>query len=292
MITIDSHHHLWVYDPAAHDWISDEMSCLRQDFTGKELEHELSKANIDYCVAVQASQTEEETIFLLDQAAKCDRILGVVGWVDLCAESVPERLAHFSENPSFVGVRHVLQDEQDDAFMLRPDFVNGIAQLEQFNLTYDLLIFPRHLENAFKLVKQFPNQKFVIDHLAKPAIKAGEIDEWKKGMAKLAQCPNVYCKLSGMVTEADWLYWVKTDFSPYIYHLLEIFGADRLMFGSDWPVCTLAASYRSVRDLLNEHLEGELMKRKIFGENAIRFYNLKPKQDSVQQSSINQFTKA
>src|SRR5207244_1698844 len=221
-----------------YGWIDDSMAGLRRDFLPADLKRELEEAGFDGAVAVQARQTLEETRWLLELAASSNHVLGVVGWVDLRSSNVRLQLAEFAGNPKFLGVRHIVQSESDDRFLLQPEFLRGIAALEEFDLTYDILIYPRHLPVAAEFVKRFPRQRFVLDHVAKPLIKSGSLQPWQSGVRELAQDTNVFCKLSGLVTEADWKNWKSSDFEPYLDVALESFGKDRLMIGSDWPVCT------------------------------------------------------
>jgi L-fuconolactonase len=227
-------------------------------------------------MAVQADQSEDETLFLLEHASANDFIKGVVGWIDLRAENVEERLEYFSGFYKLKGFRHVVQVEPEDDFLLRNDFCRGISFLGKYKFTYDILVFPKHLPYVVEFVKRFPEQPFVIDHLAKPCIKDKKTDEWKNDIKQLAQFPNVYCKLSGMVTEAALSSWAIDDFKPYINIVLESFGIDRVMFGSDWPVCLLAASYEQCCEVLEKNTEylSADDKKKIWGVNAIQFYNL------------------
>jgi L-fuconolactonase len=273
---IDAHQHFWHYAPEAFDWINEEMAVIRRDFLPGDLKPELDAAGYDGCVAVQAPQTEAETEFLLGLAAQHDFIRGVVGWVDLRAGNAEERLAHFAQFPKLVGVRHIVQAEPDDEFLLDPAFSRGVGLLGQFNLTYDILIYPRHLPVAARFAARFPNQPFVLDHLAKPFIKDHQIEPWARHLRELAQHENVYCKLSGMVTEADWLVWDRDDFTPYLDVALEAFGPGRLMIGSDWPVCKVAAGYGEVMALVEEYISrlSPTENAAILGENAIRFYRL------------------
>ena len=279
---IDSHQHFWKYDALRDSWIDDSMKVIRRDFFPEDLMPILEEYNIDGCVAVQADQSEKETTFLLDFAEHNDGIKGVVGWVDLCADTVEDRLIHFSKNPYFKGVRHILQSEKED-FVLRKDFQNGISKLAPLGLTYDLLVFPNQLRNTIALVDRFPNQKFVLDHLAKPLIKAGELEEWKNAIIALAQRSNVYCKLSGMVTEADWKSWKKEDFKPYLDTVFSAFGTERLLYGSDWPVCLLAGQYGEVLGLVENYIQELSQKEKesIMGLNACDFYNLKNREEWI-----------
>lgn len=272
---IDSHQHFWKFDPIRDSWIDDTMQIIRRDFLPEDLKPILNANNIDGCIAVQADQSETETDFLLRCATKHLFIKGVVGWVDLRAKNIEERLQHYSKNSLFKGVRHIVQSEAND-FMLGKAFQNGISKLQQFNLTYDILIFPPQIDAAISLVNKFPNQKFVIDHLAKPYIKAGEIEEWKTKIIKLAKAQNVYCKVSGMITEADLKDWKISDFSPYLDVVFEAFGINRILYGSDWPVCLLDAEYKEQLSVIEEYISkiSKEEKSKIMGKNAIQFYNL------------------
>ena len=275
MQNIDSHQHFWHYHPEKHEWIDDEMKIIRKDFLPSDLRPILDENLIDGCVAVQADQTEKETDFLVSLAKENDFIKGVVGWVDISADDVKERLNHFRQFKTIKGFRHILQAE-DPSFMLQPDFMRGIAALKDFNFTYDILVFPKHLAAATELVKNNPDQLFVIDHIAKPNIKNGLIDEWEKGIQTIAQFENVYCKISGMVTETDYQHWKKADFIPYIDAVVESFGTNRIMFGSDWPVCTVAATYQQVQNIVKTHFKSFTKNEQdlFFGENAVKFYKL------------------
>jgi L-fuconolactonase len=272
---IDAHQHFWKYDPILYAWIDDSMKILRKDFLPQDLKPILNANQMDGCIAVQADQSETETDFLLDCASKNPFIKGVVGWLDLRAENIEERLAHYSKNKLFKGVRHIVQAEAND-FMLGKDFQNGISKLEQFNLTYDILIVPPQMEAAIALVNKFPNQKFVIDHMAKPYIKTGEIEEWETKMKALAKAPNVFCKVSGMVTEADLNHWKVSDFKSYLDVVFNAFGIDRVLYGSDWPVCLLAAEYKEQLHIVKNYLKdfSKEDQSKVFGGNAINFYNI------------------
>jgi len=275
MNRIDSHQHFWKFDPIRDSWIDDSMLKIQRDFLPKDLLPLLSQNKFAGCVAVQASQSEEETNFLLDLALKNDFIKGVVGWVDLRAENIAERLNHFSKYEKLKGFRHVVQGEPDD-FMFRKDFRNGIATLKEFNFTYDILIFHRQLSAAIDLVKSFPEQAFVIDHIAKPDIKSGDIESWKKGMEEIAKFENVQCKISGMVTEADWNQWKPSDLKPYLDVIFENFSTDKILFGSDWPVCNVASDYTEVVKTLEDYIAPFSIEdqNKIWCENAKSFYKL------------------
>lgn len=273
---IDAHQHFWRYSSAEYDWIDDSMSSLRRDFLPHDLEPELKRAGFGRCIAVQARQTLDETSWLLRLADENPFIAGVIGWVDLRAQNVREQLAQLSRNPKLLGVRHVVQGEPDDRFLLRPEFLRGIGCLSEFDLTYDILIYPRHLPVAAEFVQHFPSQRFVLDHLAKPFIQKAVLQPWASDLRALAVHPNVFCKLSGMVTEADWNAWKPQHFAPYLETALECFGPDRLMIGSDWPVCTVAASYSQVMGLVMEFLArypGEITD-KILGGTAQKFWRL------------------
>jgi L-fuconolactonase len=275
-MVIDSHQHFWHFNSSRDAWITDEMAALRRDFLPDELRPELTANHVDGCVAIQVDQSEQETAFLLDLARKNSFIFGVVGWVDLRSDCIADRLQYFSQLPLLRGFRHIAQAESDDRFLLRPDFVRGIGQLHGLGFTYDILIYARQLPAAIELVARFPEQKFVVDHIAKPEIKSHKIAPWERDIRKLASYPNVNCKLSGLVTEADWKLWRPADFKPYLDVVFDCFGTDRLMFGSDWPVCTLAAEYSRVKRLIEEYAESlpQPEKNNIFGKNAARFYGL------------------
>ena len=276
ILKIDSHQHFWKYDSLKHAWIDDSMAVLKRDFLPQDLEPILVKHQIDGCVAVQADQSKEETSFLIDLAEKHDFIKGIVGWVDLQAKDLEEQLSSYSENKWIKGFRHVLQDEPDNEFILQTEFINGLGKLSKFDFTYDILIFPKQLTSATKAVRLLPNQKFVLDHIAKPSIVNGELEEWKRGISELAKSENVYCKLSGMVTEAKWKKWNYDDFVPYMDFIMETFGSNRLLFGSDWPVCTLSGDYGQVLQIVDQYIKNLTNSEQagILGENAVDFYKL------------------
>lgn len=272
---IDAHQHFWIFDPVRDSWIDETMQEIQRDFLPEDLLPLLEKNKFSGCVAVQASQTEEETNFLVALAAKNDFIKGVVGWVDLRDKNIEERLNHFSGHKIIKGFRHVVQGEPDD-FMLRKDFQNGIAALKQFKYTYDILIFHRQLPAAINLINHFADQPFVIDHIAKPDIKSGDILSWKKGIQEISKAENVWCKISGMVTEADWKNWKAEDLKPYLEVVFENFSADKLMYGSDWPVSNVASDYTEVVHTLENYISQLSLpdQNKIWHENAASFYNL------------------
>ena len=276
MIAVDSHQHFWNYSPQRHLWMGEEMKLLKRDYLPADLLPLLKQNSIEGCVAVQASQTEEENIFLLTLAGQHDFIKGVVGWVDLRANQVEERLLHYKGINKMKGFRHIIHDEHDVDFMLRPDFMRGIGLLNQYGFTYDILIYPKHLMNTLNLVRRFPDQSFVIDHMAKPIIRENKIENWKKELEAVATCENVYCKVSGMVTEAKWNSWHKDDFTPYLDAVVEMFGTDRLIYGSDWPVCKLSSTYEDMFGIITSYFSKftPSEQEKVFGGNATWFYKL------------------
>jgi len=274
-MVIDSHQHFWVYDPERDSWITSEMEKIRKNFLPSDLEPVLQQNGVNGCVAVQADQSRTETEFLLQFAEANDFIKGVVGWIDLRTENLYDRLEVCSQFEKLKGFRHIVQGEKDD-FLLQSDFIKGVGQLAAFDFTYDILVYPRQLGASYTFAKQLPNVSFVLDHIAKPFIKKGEIEPWAADIKKLAELPNVSCKVSGMVTEADWYSWDNADFVPYLDVVFEAFGTDRLMFGSDWPVCLVAAGYGEMKDMLANYLT-KLSKNeqsKVWGENAVKFYSL------------------
>ncbi len=277
MLRIDSHQHFWKFDPVRDSWINDDMSVIQKDFLPADLDPLLKQNGFDGCVTVQSDQSEAENEFQLNNAIQHDFIKGVVGWVDLCSPQVEERLAYYSQFSKMKGFRHVLQGEKNRAFMLQPVFMNGIRLLKKYHFTYDILIFPDQLKHALKFVKAFPDQPFVIDHIAKPYIKNKKTDEWRKDMEAIAEHENVHCKISGMVTEADWKQWKAEDFKPYIDAVVTAFGINRIMYGSDWPVCLVAASYEKMLGIVKDHFASFTQNEQelFFGGNAITFYNLK-----------------
>ena len=240
---IDAHHHFWRYDPIEYGWISEEMSVIRRDFLPAALEMQIQAAGISGVISVQARESLEETRWLLELAGKHNFILGVVGWVPLINPKIDAILAGLTRNRKLRGVRHVLQDEPDPFYMLRDDFNAGIRALQPFRLTYDILIFERHLPQTIQFVDKHPDQIFVVDHLAKPRVRDGELSPWQENLHELAKRPNTYCKLSGLVTEANYSNWRTEQLTPYMDAALSAFGPRRLMFGSDWPVCLVAINY-------------------------------------------------
>ena len=272
---LDSHQHFWQYNPDEHVWMNDQMEILKKDYLPKDLEPSLRETGFDGTIAVQARQMVHETEWLLELAGRHEIIKGVVGWVDLCSDRINEQLEKYSENSKLKGVRHVVQEEPDD-FMLGKAFQNGISQLKKYNLTYDLLVFPRQLPASIKLVEKFPEQLFVIDHIAKPDIKNKVVKGWEEDMKTIAGYSNVYCKLSGMVTETHWHNWSPEEFKVYIDIVISAFGDKRIMVGSDWPVCILSGDYKSVMEIVTKHCEqfSKEEQDNMLGTNCAQFYNL------------------
>jgi len=285
---IDAHQHFWVYDQGEYAWIDDSMASLRSDFLPNDLKIELESKGFQGSVAVQTRQTLEETRWLLELATDASFILGVVGWVDLRSSNVRSQLEAFAGNPKLVGIRHIVQSEPNDRFLLQPEFLRGISLLEEFDLACDLLIYPKHLPVAAEFVRRFPRQRFVLDHLAKPPIKSGSLRPWEHGMRELGTIPNIFCKLSGLVTEADWQNWKPEHIAPYMDVAFETFGPRRLMIGSDWPVCTLAASYTRAIDLVESYLSQHAteVQDAALGENAQQFWKLGTRQKQLPGDSL------
>jgi L-fuconolactonase len=276
MLKIDSHQHFWLYNPVRHNWITEEMGIIQKNFMPGDLEPILNKTDISGCVAVQVDQTEAENDFLLDLAEENKLIKGVVGWVDFKADDIEERLQHYSKIKSMKGFRHILQGEADEKFMLDRTFMNGIGVLDRYNFTYDILIKPNHLRHVRDFVAAFPYQRFVVDHIAKPYIKDKHIDGWREDISALAAYPNVSCKISGMVTEADWTGWKISDFIPYLDTVFNAFGVNRIMYGSDWPVCNVAGGYEGVLSIVVHYVEklSQPEQEMFWSKNAVDFYRL------------------
>lgn len=273
---IDAHHHLWKFNTGDYGWMDDSMKVLKRDYLPAELVGEIQQAGIAGTIVVQARQTMEETLWLLTMAEENPFIKGVVGWVDLRSDDLTDQLEQVGNHPKLVGIRHVIHDEADDDFMLRSAFLQGIEALKVYNLTYDLLLFPKHLGRAIELVSMFPDQRFVLDHISKPFIKSGILHPWKDDVESLATQPNVWCKISGMVTEANLESWKKGDFEPYMKVVCDAFGTDRLMLGSDWPVCKLAGEYSKVMGIPLAFIDkfNSDEKESIYSKNAIECYQL------------------
>ena len=270
---LDAHQHFWSYDAAQYPWIP-PGSPLHRSWLPDDLAALQQPLGFEGSIAVQARQVVGESDWLLSLADKHANVKGVVGWVDLRSDRVEADLARLAAHPKFVGVRHVVQEEPDDDFMLGKDFQRGISKLAAFGLTYDILIYPKQLPAAIRLAENFPAQPFVLDHIAKPPIKDGTIEPWKSLLRELAKRPNVHCKVSGMLTEADHRHWQAGQFRPYLDTVFEAFGPARLMYGSDWPVCLFAGSYDQAFRLVDDYARGltEAERAGLFGDNGARFY--------------------
>jgi L-fuconolactonase len=275
MKIIDTHQHFWSYDPKIHDWINEDMKVIRKDFLPADLAPILKENNVDGCIAVQADQTDTETQILIREANQNSFIKGVVGWVNLKDKEIEEKLEEYSNETNLKGFRHIIQAEPK-GFMLDASFQKGLSALAKYNYTYDLLIYETQLAEANTLIKQLPELPIVIDHIAKPNIKKGDSDDWKKEIKAIAQYPNLYCKISGMATEAHWDTWTMDTLKPYIDTVVEAFGTERIMFGSDWPVCLVASSYEKwLKGLQNYFNTFSISEQEaFFANNAINFYKL------------------
>ena len=273
---IDSHHHFWKYDPIEYDWIDDSMKVIRKDFLPENLKTTIQVAGVDGVISVQARQSVEETDWLIGMAHQNEFIKGVLGWLPLIQDDIEAYLEQYADEKFLKGVRHVIQGEPDPEFILRKDFNRSISLLRKYSLVYDILIVERQLPNTIRFVDQHPNQAFVLDHIAKPLIGRNELSPWKENIIELAKRENVNCKISGMVSEADYQEWTPLQLFPYFEVILEAFGPDRLLFGSDWPVCLVATSFKNWMELVRENISqlSESERVKMMGENAIRLYQL------------------
>lgn len=276
MQTIDAHHHLWRYTAEEYGWIDDAMSVLRRDFLPGDLVAEMNDASIDGAVVVQARQTVEETRWLLEQAENCEAIRGVVGWAPIVEKNFTVVLGEFADRAKLRGLRHIVQAEPDDHFILRQDFNDGVRQLLQYGLVYDVLIYERQLPQAIQFVDRHPEQTFVLDHIAKPRIRESVMESWAGRIREMGRRENVWCKVSGLVTEADWSAWTLDSLRPYLDVVVEAFGPQRLMVGSDWPVCLIACGYGRWFDVLKEYFAGYSVAEReaIFGMTAKNVYGL------------------
>tara|TARA_A100001015_G_scaffold146213_1_gene162100 strand:+ start:362 stop:1195 length:834 start_codon:yes stop_codon:yes gene_type:complete len=272
---IDTHNHFWIYDPLEYDWIDGSMSLLKRNYLPEEFSNVLANAAIGGCIAVQARQSDAETDWLLKLSDEFKIIKGVIGWVDLCNLNLHEFLEQKHQHNKLKGFRHVLQGEEDD-FMLNPDFIRGIKILSEHDYCYEILVYENQLKSVRKLLNQLPEMRLVIDHIAKPNIKAKPDQDWIHDLKAISLHKHVYCKLSGMVTEADWENWTPENIFPFIEHTITCFGENRVMYGSDWPVCLLAAKYNEVKNLLEQYLATQCKdsRDKIFSSNAKEFYRL------------------
>lgn len=273
---VDSHQHFWRYSPQTHGWLDERMAPLRRDFMPEDAERELARFGFDGAIAVQAAQTLDETEFLLGLAAAHPFVVGVVGWVDLRAPDVSSVLGELARRPAFKGVRHVAQSEPS-GFLADASFRAGVKQLAQFDLSYDVLVFAHQLPEVVDFAASLPEVRFVLDHLAKPKVRSAELEPWRTQLSRVAELPNVCCKLSGLVTEAAWKAWQPTQLAPFIDAAVELFGTNRLLVGSDWPVCTLAGSCREVMRVFDDYFANFSASERaaIFGENAAREYRIR-----------------
>lgn len=274
-LVVDSHQHFWDIRKLRYDWMGAGASPLKRNFLPRDLKPLVEEAGVDRTVIVQAHQSLDETEWILGLARRHAFIAGTVCWVDLTARDLSKTLDRLQKDRHFNGVRHIWHDEADDAWAIRPKVVNGLRELAARGIAFDLLTFPQHLKYVLDLYEKVPDLKGVVDHISKPAIAKFQLEPWARDIAAVAQIPGVFCKVSGMVTEARRL-WSASDLKPYVAHVVEAFGYERLMFGSDWPVCTLAGTYKQVIDAARAAL-GRLpssAQRSVFGANAIRFYGL------------------
>lgn len=274
---IDAHHHFWNYTNEDYGWIDNSMSRIRRDFLPSDLKETIQAAGVDRVISVQARQSLEETDWLLKLSEENDFIMGITGWLPLMDKNIETYLDRYSSFKKLKAVRHVIHDELDDDFILRKDFNQGVSRLLQHNLVYEILIFEKHLPQTIKFVDQHPKQIFVLDHIGKPRIKENILSPWRESMAELAKRENVFCKLSGMVTEADFMLWTPSQLQPYVEVLIDLFGAERLMFGSDWPVCLVATEYDQWLNIVKEfiqHLSGDEQEL-ILGGNAQKVYGVR-----------------
>jgi L-fuconolactonase len=278
---IDSHQHYWQFDKSAdgfdYEWLSaPQHKPICRDYLPADLKPHLAATGVEKTVFVQTQHNVEENRWALGLAEENDFIAGVVGWVDLASEQCEEQLLEFKDHPKFAGIRHVTQDEPDDNFIIRPEILRGLKVLEKHSVPFDLLFYTRHLFHAAQLARELPDLPMVVDHISKPKIKDGIVEGWEADMRRAAGAPNIFCKLSGMITEADWQNWKPVDLKPFVEIALDAFGPERCMFGSDWPVCELAGSYGQVHAALVESV-GSLSDSetaRIFGGTAKEFYNL------------------
>lgn len=273
---LDAHQHFWEYNPQEYPWMKAGSEALKTNYLPKDLKPLLDSIGFDGCISVQARQMTKETDWLLGLAREHDFIKGVVGWVDLCSEEVGNQLESYKNQKMFLGVRHVLEDEPDDDFMLQESFKRGLSLLADYGLTYDLLIKPRHIQNAIKIVEEFPQQPFVVDHIAKPLVKDGILSPWREDIRELANHKDLYCKVSGITTLAAWGAWTAEQFTPYLDVIFDAFGPDRLMIGSDWPPSTLSGEYAKVMGIVIEYCRqfDAATQDKVLGGNCADFYGV------------------
>lgn len=286
---IDAHQHFWELDRFDYEWLdAPDLEPIRRDYVPADLSPHLKKCEIDRSVFVQTRHDVKENHWALSLCESNSFLAGIVGWVDLASERCEEQLLEFKDHPQFLGIRHVTQDEPDDDFIVRGDVIRGLQVLQKYQVPFDLLFFVKHLKHAVTVARACPDLPLVIDHLAKPRIREQSLTDWEADFRAAARCENVYCKLSGMVTEADWKNWKPSDLKPYIDIALDAFGPSRLMYGSDWPVCELAATYEQVYDALTENISAlsNSEKEQIFGKTAARFYGIPDKPATKQADGV------
>jgi len=273
---IDAHQHFWNHDPIKHFWINDDIKVIKRDFSPGDLAPLLKESKFDGTIAVQADETMAETTFLLDLARKNDYIKAVVGWVDLRKEAVEEDLLMLKSQQKLAGFRCIMQGTEDEAYLKNSVFLKNVSRLTQFDFTYDLLVFHNQMESLVRFTDKLQDNRLILDHIGKPDIKNKQIKQWKEQLRILSSNPNIYCKLSGMLTEADHQRWTYDDIMPYMETAAEYFGVDRLCFGSDWPVCLLAGSFKQVHDVVDRFVEqlNTTEREKIFGTNTAAFYKI------------------
>jgi len=273
---IDAHQHFWNHDPIKHFWINDDMKVIKRDFSPGDLAPLLKESKFDGTIAVQADETMAETTFLLDLARKNDYIKAVVGWVDLRKEAVEEDLLMLKSQQKLAGFRCIMQGTEDEAYLKNSVFLKNVSRLTQFDFTYDLLVFHNQMESLVRFTDKLQDNRLILDHIGKPDIKNKQIKQWREQLRILSSNPNIYCKLSGMLTEADHQRWTYDDIMPYMETAAEYFGVDRLCFGSDWPVCLLAGSFKQVHDVVDRFVEqlNTTEREKIFGTNTAAFYKI------------------
>jgi len=278
MEKIDSHQHFWqLSQPFDYQWLENpKLNAIRRDYLPEDLKLHLDARQISGSIFVQTQHNLDENRWVLDLCDQFDFLKGIVGWVDLASPNCEQQLVEMRANPKFLGVRHVVQDEPDDDFLVRPEILRGLALLEKHGVPFDVLIYVKHLRHVPTLARKMPNLKMVINHLAKPQIALNGLEAWQADFEACAAFENVWCKLSGMVTEADWQGWTPADLKPYIEIAINAFSPQRLMYGSDWPVCELAATYEQVHDSLAENISrlSQAEQARIFAGSARAFYNL------------------
>ena len=276
MPTIDAHIHFWNYDPVRDSWITEEMAVIRRNFTPKDAQKVFAENDVAGCIAVQADQSDHETHYLLQLARENDFIKGVVGWVDFTADQIEEQLHAYKKEPLLKGFRHIIQGQTDEAYFTNKAFIRYMSLLAPLGFTYDVLIYHDQLPQAIRFTEKYPDQRFILDHIAKPAIRHKAWKQWKEDIKELARNPNMYCKLSGMITEADWKQWQYQDLVPYMEIAAEYFGTDRLCFGSDWPVALVAGSYAEVVQVVRQFMAQvpKEAREKVMAGNTATFYKL------------------